>query len=94
MIFYYHTGGEKQVVGIMKALGNAYSIDKKNSDVSSSKEVGLDVAPVQKLLKPVTLQSIKNNPRFSDFALVRISRLSVMPVTDEQWKAIKSMANV
>ncbi|MDH2902299.1 MAG: EVE domain-containing protein [archaeon] len=92
MIFYYHSGTEKQVVGIMKALGNAYSLDKKNSDISTSKEVALDVAPVEKLVRPVTLRSIKNDTRFSDFALVKFLRLSVMPVTNDQWSAIKAMA--
>ena len=92
MIFYYHTGTEKQVVGIMKALGNAYSLDEKNSDFSTSKEVGLDVVAVEKLVRPVTLQSIKNDTRFSDFALVKFSRLSIMPVTNEQWSTIKAMA--
>jgi predicted RNA-binding protein with PUA-like domain len=92
MIFFYHSGREKQVVGIMRALGNAYSTDNKNTDVSSSRDVALDVAPVERLAKPVTLQSIKNDPRFSDFALVRISRLSVMPVSDEQWNVINAMA--
>ena len=89
MIFYYHSGTEKQVVGIMKALKNAYSLDKKNSDISTSKEVALDV---EKLVSPVTLRSIKNDTRFSDFALVKFSRLSVMPVTNDQWSAIKAMA--
>ena len=92
MIFYYHTGTEKQVVGIMKALGNAYSLDEKNSDFSTSKEVGLDVVAVEKLVRPVTLQSIKNDTRFSDFALVKFSRLSIMPVTNEQWSTFKAMA--
>jgi predicted RNA-binding protein with PUA-like domain len=92
LIFYYHTGEEKRIVGIMRALGNAYSLDKKNPAVSSSKEIAVDVEPVQRLSNPVALQSIKEDHRFSNFALVKISRLSIMPVSDEQWTAMKNMA--
>jgi predicted RNA-binding protein with PUA-like domain len=52
----------------------------------------VDVAPVKKLPRPVTLKEIKADARFKDFALVRISRLSVMPVTDQQWEWIEKMA--
>jgi len=87
-IFYYHTGDEKAVVGIAKALGNAYSdpADK------SGKQAVVDVAPVKKLPRPVTLAEIKGDKRFKDFPLVRISRLSVMPVTDEEWDRIENMS--
>jgi predicted RNA-binding protein with PUA-like domain len=87
-IFYYHTGDEKAVVGIAKALGNAYSdpADK------SGKQAVVDVAPVKKLPRPVTLAEIKGDKRFKDFPLVRISRLSVMPVSDEEWERIEGMA--
>jgi predicted RNA-binding protein with PUA-like domain len=92
LIFYYHSGEEKQIVGIMKAVTNAYSLDNKNPNVSSSKEIAVDVEPIEKLPHPVTLRSIKKDPRFSNFELVKISRLSVMPVTDQQWAAIQSLA--
>jgi predicted RNA-binding protein with PUA-like domain len=87
-VFYYHTGDEKAVVGIAKALGNAYSdpADK------SGKQAVVDVAPVKKLPRPVTLAEIKGDKRFKDFPLVRISRLSVMPVSDEEWERIEGMA--
>jgi predicted RNA-binding protein with PUA-like domain len=87
-IFYYHTGDEKAVVGIAKALGNAYPdpADK------SGKQAVVDVAPVKKLPRPVTLAEIKGDQRFKDFPLVRISRLSVMPVTDEEWDRIENMS--
>src|SRR5262245_61422701 len=83
-IFYYHTGLEKAVVGIAEALGDAYPDPKDDS----GKFAVVDVGPVKKLSKPVTLADIKSDAAFKDFALVRISRLSVMPVTDEQWKGI------
>jgi predicted RNA-binding protein with PUA-like domain len=87
-IFYYHTGDEKAVVGIAKALGNAYP----DPTDKAGKMAVVDTAPVRKLKRPVTLAEIKADPRFKDFPLVRISRLSVMPVTDEEWDRIEGMA--
>jgi len=86
LIFYYETGDTKSVVGIMKASEDAYS--KEKSDLLSSKEVAVDVVPVRRLKNPVSLQEIKSNSKFKDFLLVRISRLSVMPVTNDQWEEI------
>ena len=88
-IFYYHTGDEKAVVGIAKALANAYPdpADK------SGKLAVVDVAPVKKLARAVTLAEIKADPAFKEFPLVRISRLSVMPVTDEEWKRIVEISD-
>ena len=87
-IFYYHTGDEKAIVGVAKATGNAYA----DPDDPSGKAAVVDIAPVRKLARPVTLKEIKADRAFKDFALVRISRLSVMPVTDEQWQRIEKMA--
>ncbi len=53
----------------------------------------VDIVPVKKLNRPVTLKEIKANAFFSDFALVRISRLSAMPVTDAQWKKIETLGS-
>jgi predicted RNA-binding protein with PUA-like domain len=88
-VFYYHTGDEKAVVGIAKALGDAYTDPKDKT----GKQAVVDVAPVKKLPKPVTLASIKADPAFKTFALVRISRLSVMPVSDVEWEAIVNKAS-
>jgi predicted RNA-binding protein with PUA-like domain len=87
-IFYYHTGDEKSVVGIVTALGNAYADPSDNS----GKQSVVDVAPVKKLPRPVRLAEIKADSAFKDFPLVRISRLSVMPVSDVEWKRILEMA--
>ena len=87
-IFYYHTGDEKAIVGIAKALGDAYP---DPADKTAKAHV-VDVGPVKKLAKPVTLAQIKADPAFKDFALVRISRLSVMPVSDAEWTRIERMA--
>jgi predicted RNA-binding protein with PUA-like domain len=87
-IFFYHTGGVKAVVGVAKAAGPPYPdpADK------SGKLYAVDVAPVKKLKSPVTLASIKADQAFASFPLVRIARLSVMPVTDDEWKRIEKMA--
>lgn len=87
-IFYYHTGKEKAVVAIAKALGDAYP---DPSDTSRKLYV-VDVAPDKRLPRPVTLAAIKADRRFQSFALVRMSRLSVMPVTDDEWERILRMA--
>jgi predicted RNA-binding protein with PUA-like domain len=87
-IFYYHTGNEKAVVGVAKALGNAYA-DPKDT---TGKAAVVDIAPVKKLPRPVPLKAIKADPAFATFPLVRISRLSVMPVSDEEWQRIVGMA--
>ena len=87
-IFFYHTGDQKSVVGVARALGGAYPdpADK------AGKLVAVDVGPVKKLPKPVTLASIKADKSFATFPLVRMARLSVMPVSDEEWTRIEKMA--
>jgi predicted RNA-binding protein with PUA-like domain len=87
-IFFYHTGDQKSVVGIMKATGAAYPdpADK------TGKLYAVDVAPVKKLKNPVTLASIKANAAFAAFPLVRLSRLSVMPVNEDEWARIEKMS--
>ncbi len=87
-IFFYHTGSEKAVAGIAKAAGDAY-VDPEDK---ASKLYAVDVLPVKKLPRAVTLAEIKADPSFASFALVRMSRLSVMPVDDEQWKKIEAMS--
>jgi predicted RNA-binding protein with PUA-like domain len=87
-IFYYHTGDEKSVVGIARALRDAYPDPQDKTGKASV----VDVGPVKKLARPVTLAEIKADAAFKDFALVRISRLSVMPVSDAEWARIEHMA--
>jgi predicted RNA-binding protein with PUA-like domain len=88
LVFYYHTGDEKAVVGIAKATGDAYP----DPDDRTGRAHVVDLAPVKALPRPVRLAEIKADKRFADFALVRMSRLSVMPVTADQWKWIVTMA--
>jgi len=85
-VFYYHTGDEKAVVGIAKAVSNPYPEDQ------SEKYVAVDLVPVGRLPRPVTLAEIKADPAFKEFPLVRISRLSVMPVSDAEWARILQLA--
>ena len=87
-IFYYHTGKEKAVVAVARALGDAYP----DPGDASGKAFVVDVAPEQKLPRPVTLAEIKADRAFADFPLVRMSRLSVMPVTDSEWARIEKMS--
>ena len=87
-IFYYHTGDEKAVVAVAKAVTDAYADPKDKS----GKLAAVDVAPVKKLPRPVTLAEIKAKASFKDFPLVRISRLSVMPVSDKEWAGIEKLA--
>jgi predicted RNA-binding protein with PUA-like domain len=87
-IFYYHTGAEKAVVGVARALGDAYPdpADK------TGKQAVVDIAPVEELPQPVSLAAIKADPAFRTFPLVRIARLSVMPVSDAEWSRIEAMS--
>jgi predicted RNA-binding protein with PUA-like domain len=87
-IFFYHTGNEKSVVGIARAGGAAYP-DPADKD---GKLYAVDVVPVKKLNAPVTLKSIKAEKAFASFPLVRMARLSVMPVTDDEWERIEKMS--
>ena len=87
-IFYYHTGKQKAVVAIAKAASDAYP-DPKDS---SGKLFVVDVVPEKALARPVTLAEIKADASFADFPLVRMSRLSVMPVTETEWKRIETLS--
>ena len=87
-IFYYHTGNEKAIVGIARAAKDAYP----DPQDKTGKAAVADIEPVKRLARPVTLAEIKADPAFKTFALVRISRLSVMPVSDAEWQRIEGMA--
>jgi predicted RNA-binding protein with PUA-like domain len=83
-IFYYHTGNEKAVVGIARAVTDAYP----DPSDKTGKAWVVDVAPEKKLARPVTLAEIKADRRFATFPLTRLPRLSVMPVSEEEWDGI------
>ena len=83
--FFYHSGEDKQVVGIMTITGPG------KPDGEDGAWVKVPVAPVRKLA-PVTLKAIKAEPALAAMELVRQSRLSVSPVRDEEWAKILTMA--
>jgi predicted RNA-binding protein with PUA-like domain len=87
-VFIYHTGGEKAIIGIARVVTAAYPDPK----VGDPKLVVVDLEAVRPLATPVTLAAVKADRRFTDFALVRLPRLSVMPVTPAQWEAILGMS--
>lgn len=86
--FFYHSNEGKEIVGIAEVARAAYP-DPTDKD---GKAVTVDVKAVAPVKTPVTLAAIKADPRLKDFGLVRQSRLSVMPVNDEQWKLILKMS--
>ena len=86
-VFYYHTGDEKAVVGTA-TVASAPSPDPEDP---SGRAYAVVIAAGTRLARPVTLGEIKADPFFADFLLVRMARLSVMPVTDAQWSRIESL---
>jgi len=86
-VLYYHTGKEKAVVGVMRVTGGP----RPDPDEEDPKSVAVEVEPVRALERAVPLAEIKEDPLLADWDLVRISRLSVMPVTEEQWKRIEEL---
>ena len=84
----YHTGDERAAIGIAEITSNPYA-DPNEQD---ERLVVVDLKPKQKLPHPVTLADIKVDPAFAGWDLLRISRLSVVPVPDELWKRIEDMA--
>jgi len=87
-VLIYHTGDEKAVIGIAKALSDGYP-DPKQKD---EKAAVVDLAPVGRLARPVTLKELKQRPSLQDFPLVRLPRLSVMPVSAAEWKEIERLS--
>jgi predicted RNA-binding protein with PUA-like domain len=84
-VFFYHTGSEKAVVGIMEVVAGP------QPDPTDAKKVVVEVKPLRRLKTPVTLAAIKADPAFADWELVRMPRLSVMPISSERWKKIQMM---
>ena len=89
LCFFYHSNDGKEIVGIAKVVKTAYP----DPTDKAGKAVAVDVAAVEPVKQPVTLGVIKADPKFTDFKLVRQSRLSVVPVSDEHWKLILKMSS-
>lgn len=86
-VFFYHSVNEKQIVGVVEVVKTYYP---DPSDASGRFGM-VDVKAVRPFKRPVTLAEVKAEPRLSELALVRHSRLSVMPVDKAQWQLICSM---
>ena len=84
----YHTGDEKAIVGLAEIRSEPYTDPKQNDP----RLVVIDLKAGSRLKRPVTLAEVKQQPDLKDFPLVRMPRLSVMPVSDAQWKTLMSLA--
>jgi predicted RNA-binding protein with PUA-like domain len=89
LAFIYHTGDEKSIVGIAEIKSGPYP-DPKAHD---PRIVVMDLKPQERLKKPVPLSAIKSRKDFADFLLVRMGRLSVMPVSPAHWKMLLAMSH-
>lgn len=87
-LFYYHSNEGKEIVGIAEVVKEAY----QDPTTDDERWVVVDVKAVAKLKNPVTLQEIKENPALENMALIKQQRLSVSPVTDQEWDMILKMS--
>ena len=88
--FFYHSGEDKAIVGIAEIVREAYP----DPGDKAGRFVMVDVAPLEPVKTPVSLAAVKAEKRLADFALVRQSRLSVVPVSAEEWRLLCKMAGV
>jgi predicted RNA-binding protein with PUA-like domain len=88
--FFYHTGEEKQIVGIVEVIREFYKDPTDPTEVF----VAVDVKAIEPFKTPVTLAGVKADGRFKDMVLVNQPRLSVQPVTADEWKKICAMGGV
>jgi predicted RNA-binding protein with PUA-like domain len=88
--FFYHSGDEKAVVGIVEVIGEYHP-----DPTDETGRFGLvDVKAVEDVPEPVTLAAVKANPKLAEMSLVKFSRLSVQPVTPAEWKIVRGMAGM
>ena len=90
LCFFYHSNIGKEVVGIVKVIKEHY-LDKTDK---TGRFVAVTVQFKRKFSKPVTLENIKKNKDLRDLALIKQSRLSVMPIDDKSWKIINNMSKI
>jgi len=86
--FFYHSVEQRQIVGIVEVVREAFP----DPTEPGSRWVAVDVKTSKSLERPVTLAQIKAEPRLADIALIRQSRLSVVPLSEDQWRVLLSMA--
>ena len=90
LAFFYHTGDEKQVVGIVEVIREAYPDPTDKEGVFKS----VDIRAVKPLKKPVTLAAVKADKRLKEMVLAKQPRLSVQPVSAEEWKIVCGLGGV
>ncbi len=88
-VFYYHSNTGTEIVGIAEVIKEHHQ-DQTSDDANW---VAVDVKPVKRLKNTVTLSQVKNDERLKDMALIRLSRLSVQPVTEQEWEIIMKLAD-
>ena len=87
-VLFYHSNEGLEIVGIAKVVKEHYQDPTTDEDAW----VVVDLKPVKKLKYPITLKQIKEDKRLADMALLKLSRLSVQPVKEEEWKIIMKLA--
>jgi predicted RNA-binding protein with PUA-like domain len=90
LAFFYHSNIGKEIVGVVEVVRTAYP----DPTDETGRWVCVDVKAVKPVLRPVTLAAIKAEPRLEGIALVRQSRLSVMPISPEHWSVLCEMAGI
>jgi len=88
LILFYHTGDERQIVGIMEVISDPYSNPKEDN----KRFIMFDVKYKKSLKRPITLDEMKKQKKFQKWELIRISRLSVMPVPKQIWDTIMDIS--
>jgi predicted RNA-binding protein with PUA-like domain len=88
--FFYHTGDERRIVGIVEVIAEAH---QDSTDESGSWKC-VDVKAVADLPQPVTLDAVKAEPKLKDMVLVKNARLSVQPVSEEEWRIVCRMGGL
>jgi predicted RNA-binding protein with PUA-like domain len=84
----YHTGREKAIVGLARAVSDPYP------DPRDPRLAVFDLEPLRRLPRPVTLAAVKADPAFAGWELVRMSRLSVMPVSEPVWRRLRTLSGL
>ena len=90
LCFFYHSNIGKEIVGIIEVIKEAY-LDKTDK---SGRFVAVTVRFKKKLSNPVTLENIKKNKELSHLSLIKLSRLSVMPIDSKGWKILNNMSKI
>ena len=90
LCFFYHSNIGKEIVGIVEVIKESY-LDKTDK---SGRFVAVTVKFIEKLSKPITLESIKKSKELSHLALIKQSRLSVIPIDSKSWKILNNMSKI